>query len=247
MTALIKADLYRILHKRTLWIIIGITALIETAVAVYNRTRVWNGFVFVDQEISIALSLSGILIGTLLFISVYSDEFTARSMQTVIGRGLSRTKVILAKIISCVIIAFLVYLLTLLFLLFLSVVLGARMTAADAGYLSLSVLQTAYCTAGNAALAAVVIYLTGNHALSVFVNIALIALLPNALFLMESSVLMKNLHPSYYTLQGFAERGVSDLMLTGDGTGTLIFGFVFYMGIAFLLSVLVFRRRELEF
>ena len=50
-----------------------------------------------------------------------------------------------------------------------------------------------------------------------------------------------------YDIEGFANRGIADLILTGGGAGTLLSGFVLYILIAFLLSVLVFRRRELDF
>ena len=52
---------------------------------------------------------------------------------------------------------------------------------------------------------------------------------------------------SISSLEGFACRGFSDLLLTGSGAGTLIFGFLIHMLIAFLLFTLVFARKELDF
>ena len=168
-------------------------------------------------------------------------------MQASIGRGVSRTRIILCKIITCVAVSILIFTCLAVFLCLLGLVMGAKMTARDLAILLLCVLKAAYCTAGYAPIAAVIIYLTDNKALSVFINVVLLLFLPLFLTLLEQSVLFANLHPSRYTLEGFACRGFSDLLLTGRGAGMLIFGFLIHMLIAFLLSTLVFARKELDF
>lgn len=247
MTSLIKADLYRILHKKTLWILFVCTLAVSAAYSLILRSGSWNGFSYSVRQSTLVTGLTALLFGAALFISVYSDEFTARSMQAAIGRGLSRTKVIAAKIISCVIVSLILYAALLAYLLIQSRILQAGMTAEDTKILVLSVLKAAYCVAGYTPLAAVVIYLTDNKALSVFVEILLVLLLPGFMSILELSVLFANLHPSRYTLTGFANRGFTDLMLTGGGAGTLALGFAVYLAAAFALSVLVFCRRELDF
>lgn len=156
-------------------------------------------------------------------------------------------QIILCKIIACVAVSLILFTCLAVFQCLLGLVMEAKMSAGDLQILLLYILKTAYCTAGYAPIAAVIIYLTDNKALSVFINVVLLLFLPLLLTMMEKTVLFANLHLSRYTLEGFARRGFSDILLTGSGAGTLLSGFLIHMLIAFLLSTLVFARKELDF
>ena len=108
-------------------------------------------------------------------------------MQASIGRGVSRTRIILCKIITCVAVSLLIFTCLAVFLCLLGLVMGAKMTARDLAILLLCVLKAAYCTAGYAPIAAVIIYLTDNKALSVFINVVLLLFLPIFLTMLEQS------------------------------------------------------------
>ena len=247
MTALIKADLYRILRKKSLWLTIALAAALFTAIAIAAKLRAGTGFGFVSRENIFTENALPAIFGAAVFIGIYTDEFTAKSMQAAIGRGVSRLRIIAAKIISCFVLTVIICIPAVLYLLLLSVVTGAGLTAADISWLLLTFMKSAYVVALSVPLAAVIIYLTDNRALSVFAAIALLLIIPLFISLLETNVLFHNLHPSRYTIEGFARRGFSDIMLGGSGIGTLIAGFALYTAAAYLLSALVFARRELDF
>ena len=101
MTNLIKADLGRILKKPVLYLftILPIVQLIADSIGFKKE----NSFARINTlwgSISAAAALFFTLSALIL---VFGDEFRSGAMQTVIGHGLSRTKLILAKYFECLI------------------------------------------------------------------------------------------------------------------------------------------------
>ena len=101
MISLMRADLRRILNKRSFQIVLGLTAALALSFVIMDRMNFWNGFVFAVNRINSLESTIPLIMGLALFIGVYADEFQSKALQAAIGRGLPRRRLILVKIIDC--------------------------------------------------------------------------------------------------------------------------------------------------
>lgn len=247
MIHLIRADLRRILRKKSFYIALAVAAVLSVLLVLWDRTHLWNGFAFAVHEKNYLLNGSTVILGIAVFSVVYTDEFRAKSMQAAIGRGVTRGRIIAAKIADVIALTAIIYGCFSVFLLLLSLAAGAHMTAADLKILLLTVLMGAYTVICCAPLAAVILYITDNSALAVFIMLLLTTVIPTLSSFLDTRVLFHNAHITHYMIQGFANRAFSDMMLGGNGAATLLLGAVIYLGLALLLSVLAFRRKELDF
>ena len=246
MSNLIRADLRRILGKRSFHIILMLVAALALVSVLWDRFHFWNGFVYAAHMSSYITGIGAVLIGVTLFSAVYADEFRACSLQAVIGRGITRGKILIVKIIDCAILTVVVYACFLVFLLLLSLITGAAMDGSDIKILVFSTISAVFVLICATPLAAVVIFATDNIALATFADLALLSIIPLAFELIGMTIIGHNLHLADYTISGFADRAFSGMMLGTGGIGDLFFGALIYIGLAFLLSYLVFRKKELE-
>ena len=70
--------------------------LLANAFTFESRAEAYSGFV------SPVLGMLGLLIGVPIFLAVFSDDFKSKAMQTAIGYGISRSKLILCRMSSTV-------------------------------------------------------------------------------------------------------------------------------------------------
>lgn len=96
----IKADIYRISKKKSLYFMLFLfsAGFITMSIAVKE-----NNFY---SLILLIISLSPVLIGIYVFSTIYGDDLKAHSMQTAIGFGTKRSTLVLTKFIEAVILLF---------------------------------------------------------------------------------------------------------------------------------------------
>ena len=93
------------------------------------------------------LGIAGeLLLGIMIYLSVYADEFTSNSMQILIGRGVSRFRLILSKFVNCVIISVISFAAYTALVLVLGLILGAGLTGDEAFFLFISGMNCAVKT-----------------------------------------------------------------------------------------------------
>ena len=68
MISLIKADLLRILNKRSFQIVLGVTAALVLALAIPDRLKFWNGFVYAVNRINALTTTILVIIGIASFL-----------------------------------------------------------------------------------------------------------------------------------------------------------------------------------
>lgn len=246
MTSLIRADLGRILRKRSFLAVIFLSAADSAGSALWARNDVWNGFAYAVNQGSILTGICVFLIGLSVFLSIFADDFVSGAMKVVVGRGFSRTSVIIAKVIDCVLLTILSYGFLAAFQILLGVLLGAGMSPDDVKNLLLCAVSGAFQVICCTHCAAVVFFLTDNTPFSTFMDLAFLGIIPIALNLMSGSVIFHNIHISNYYISGFAQRFFSDAMLGGGAALTLVTGTLIWLGIPSLLSILIFGKKELD-
>ncbi|MBO6107931.1 MAG: hypothetical protein J6P16_00835 [Eubacterium sp.] len=101
----ITADLIRVQKKKSFFIMVIIQCLLIVGLALFvmyfpttgNRSN--NFYIAVGA----GAGLSSLLIAIPVFLAVFSDDFRSHAMQTAIGFGLSRTKLIVARYLEALV------------------------------------------------------------------------------------------------------------------------------------------------
>lgn len=84
-------------------------------------------------------------------------------------------------------------------------------------------------------------------ALSIFIELLLISVVPMIFVFINQVPFIHNSRITTYYITGFSDGFYSDMMLYSGGAGRLLLGAVIYLGMAYILTALVFCKKELEF
>ncbi|WP_026529176.1 ABC transporter permease [Butyrivibrio sp. VCD2006] len=248
MKNLIFADVKRILRKPAYWIVLGICLLISLFWSVQsNNSGGMSGFSFASNQ-GTAVNTMNLFIGIAIYVSVYADEFTSNSMQCLIGRGISRRRLLIAKFINCVIVTFISYGIYTLFITITGLIMGAKMNGSESSFLYSTILTNAFIVLGYATISMIILFWSKNVAYATLVD---------AFLLFAGSTLMSGLnsipaisiwHIDRHIFSQALECAKVDLLLTG---GTAIFTLLWHVvkicAISIILAYLLFRKKELDF
>ena len=248
MRNVIRADLSRIIRKKSLYFVLLLTVAYSVGVTVYAKHINWNSFHFMYQQLGV-ISTASFLFGLVIFWSVYADEFKAMSMICAIGRGISRSKVILAKFLNAMILAAASHAAILLVVFATGLAAGAQMDAEEGRILLLTVFNALYKLAGCLTFASLVIYLTSNIPFGIFSFLFFDGIMPSATLLLDLIPAFKKLHINRYLYDSLAGKAYTDFLigLPAEGTALFLLGFLLYVGICVTVIVVFFERKELEF
>ena len=243
------ADIARVLKKRSVRFgIPGFVLCLALLLLFYGG----KGAVSADMRraAEFALDFFPLVIGTLLFVSVYADDFKCRAMQVAIGAGVSREGIVLAKFGECALLLLFTLVPTAALCFLLPGVRHLFYTGAEAEAVALTVAQVYLRTLGFMQLAATLCFLTEN---SLQGAIAFALLSSNAMFILITMTLLtgplKNnvgrLQPFLYTSM---LRSVQTDILTGKSfVGMFVLAIGMYMLLPLLLALPGFRKKELSF
>ena len=243
------ADIARVLKKRS--VRVGIPGF-ELCLALLLLFYGGNGAVSADMRraAEFALDFFPLVIGTLLFVSVYADDFKCRAMQVAIGAGVSREGIVLAKFGECALLLLFTLLPTAALCFLLPGIRNLFYTGAEAEAVALTIAQVFLRTLGFMQLAATLCFLTQNSLQGV---IAFALLSSNAMFILITMTLLTGplkdnvgrLRPFLYTA---LLRSVQTDIQTGKPfVGILVLALGIYMILPLMLVLLGFRKKELPF
>ena len=248
MKSLIFADVKRILRKPTYWIVLGICLLISLFWTIHSKgSGGLSGFSFASSQTT-ALKTMNLFIGIAIYVSVYADEFSSNSMQCLIGRGISRKRLLIAKFINCVIITFISYGIYTLFITTTGLIMGANMKAAESSFLYSSVLTNAFTVLGYATISMIILFWSKNVAYATLVDAFLLFAGDTILSGLNIIPVINLWHIERHVFSQALECAKVDLLLTG---GTAIFTMFWHVAkicaISIILAYLLFRKKELDF
>ena len=154
---IIRADFRRIIQKKLLWIMMAVPLIINTAVLFYYYFKdELTGFRFLTYFGNDSMVL--VLVGSVILLSVYGDELRSMAMTTLIGRGYSLTKIILAKFIDVVLLVIAVNIFYAVIALVLMLVFRVPLTGFETKILTFRYLMNIYDMIGNITFAAFFIF-----------------------------------------------------------------------------------------
>ena len=190
MRRLIKADLKRILRRKSIWIFFAAVCLITVWDVVVNIDGAPDrDFVFAFAAADNSGFL-GLLIGFVLIVRIYADEFKSMVMIGVIGRGLSRDKFVIGKFLDLCVLTVLMEVITIIFVFILKAAFGATFAPIETRFLIVSFIIEFLQTIAYVAIAAFFYFLSENAAVGLFAYLTFQIIIPLAL---ELLLLMTNL------------------------------------------------------
>lgn len=237
MRLLIRADLRRVLKKPGFYVLIVITMLLFAFRQPSDNAA--------DQIQDMQTSLDFFSITFLcipIFLSVYGDEFRSGTLQCVIGRGLPRGKVVLAKLLDAAILLAASYALIYLICFVKNCTSGLAVTPRQHFNLFLFCLTCVLRGVGYIALASLVMFLTWSAAGGT-VTLIITAML-SAFFL---KAIQDWLNFPFYDL---SFEGLLNSACTAFQAGRfgwqLIPALGIFLGGVVSTNILIFNRKELE-
>ena len=280
MRRLIVTDLLRGQRKKSYIILMGgvIVLIIALAVlAVFFATKaeklieigsLENGKAdFFLSAYSATETFIPFMVGIPIFSAVFMDDFKSRTMQTAIGRGISRDKLILSRFVEVILMMVEAYIVFSITAAICAAVLGA--TAGGIAGLIRKMFLSAVGILAHLSCAMFLLYLTQNPTVGLVFYILfeanvfklLLSLLDNISFLKDNNISLAKWVPSgIYTsasnyLLGVKEVSDPDLDLftpaiaqdIPKGIMYLLILIGVYIIVPVILSQLVFRKKELDF
>lgn len=239
MRNLLRADLRRILKRVSIyiWLFLIFVVFFLSALSKDYTADI------IGMEQGVTSLLGPIMVSIPVFLGVYGREIQAGSMQCVIGRGMSRTKLILTKYLECV-------LMCLFFFFFIWLAFFLRNNVGDAGLtanqnkmLTIFVLFAFIKTCGYFAFTTFFFFIAWSVAPGIVALLVSAFLMP-MLFTMLDGFLKTDFSEFYFN--GMIDNAYASIA-AGDIGYTLIPAIVLYIGGALLLTALVFRKKEIEF
>ena len=110
MKRLVLTDLRRAQKKTAFIICMSVVVVLMAAVLIFSIVKPADSLAVAQanetngkataflNNISVAFGMISLLVGIPIFSTVFSDDFKSRTMQTAIGRGISRRRLILARL-----------------------------------------------------------------------------------------------------------------------------------------------------
>ena len=239
MRNLLRADLRRILKRVSIyvWLFLIFVIFFLSALSKDYTADI------IGMEQGVTSLLGPIMVSIPVFLGVYGRELQAGSMQCVIGRGMSRTKLILTKYLECVLMCLFYFFFIWLAFFLRNNVGDAGLTANQNKMLTIYVLFVFIKTCGYFAFTTFFFFIAWSVAPGIVALLVSAFLMP-MLFTMLDGFLKTDFSEFYFN--GMIDNAYASIA-AGDIGYTLILAIVLYIGGALLLTALVFRKKEIEF
>ncbi|MCL2772952.1 MAG: hypothetical protein FWD71_06345 [Oscillospiraceae bacterium] len=269
MLSYIKADMYRILHKKSFYIYYAGILAIYLLIMFIARGNLTSDNVVMDA--GQIFGLAPLFFGGFIFSMVYNDDLTAKSLPSAIGFGINKIVILFSKIIISTLMSIISLLLmfavysvslnlsgikidgegisALLKMLvsptLLTVVYMAIASIASFGTQKATIALSIYLALGTGIVGSLLNLLLGLSAIkNIFGNIAQYTI-ENIVSRIDSSIV------GQWVAQVTAtEQGVSDYttkLAVSDFSIFPVIQYIIFFGVAVILAAVAFRKKELEF
>ena len=248
MSRIIYADLRRVIKKTNLWIFMILCTILMIIAhvkdVVLDTQNSFNFMVSASRADSFTL-----MVGCVFLLAIYGDEFRSKAMTTIIGRGFSRTKIVLVKFIDTLILTAFLFTFLFVFTLVMGLLLRVHLNSTEIMFIVHSYIIAAYDLIGNLTLAALFLYITENITLSVFVYVMLNMIVPLvATYARTFIAVIDKYSLDRYDYSAMGRMAFTDLTfgITGDAILKLAIG-AFYLAVIVLITIVFFNKKELDF
>jgi len=242
MIKLIDGEIYRILHKKSMYIY-----FCSLAAGYFLLAFIRSGGFKDESVVSDAINFFNFLpaiAGGFLFSAIYTDDLNSKNLISLVGFGVNKTKIVTAKLILTVMFGTVIFALAPVFHYAVYAVLGSTATSGMMTMIYAVSLKYLLTTIAFAALSGIAVY---GLQRTTFAIVLYILLAFNVIGSMIA-VALKTFAPDLvnYLISGITDRIFAGMINAGSVT-LLIVEYIIYVIIAGVLSVLVFYKKEMEF
>ncbi len=240
MWRVILADIRRILRKRSFFIWLFILFFLQ----IFDMADA--------EELPVDELLSGIrdsadsrnvfFSAISVYLSVFADDMRSNAIVGITGRGLSRRKLLTAKIIDCLILLAIIQFVMAVWHLMLFEIIEVPVSDRQ---LRLYFIYVGYCVLRGVAVLAMsmlVQIITGEVALAVICLVSLCMFVPDLLRFLQTSL---SIDLYGYTFSGLRDKAFASVSVAGTGWQILPAAAVYIFGVCYIASV-VFEKKELD-
>ena len=248
MRKLIRADVRRILKKRSV-ILFFLGMFLYLCINLAAKHALYPEPVVGVKEMIEKLNTFSIVMGIVIFFAVYADDFKSSCFVMAIGRGISRTRVIISKLLDVTLVLGVMYLIMTLFATLEFLALGMQFDDTLASAWFGSAFISLYKSVGYISLASMILYITNNVPLGIISLVTLYVLVPNSAILFSLNDSISRLHVERLHYAGLADSALADFLFGSVGSAVikLILGFVIYFGGVLIVTTSLFEKKELDF
>jgi len=242
MFKLIHGEIYRILHKKSMYIY-----FCALAAGYFIVSFIRSGGFTEGSAASDAMSMFSLLpalAGGFLFAAIFTDDLNSKNLITLVGYGVNKAAIIIAKFILMVISGIIIFGLAPLYHCAVYALLGHAAAAGMLGPIFAVSLKYLLMTLAFSALSGIVVYGL-QRATFAIVTYLLLA------FGVIGSLISLALHTFAPGLTAYLASGITDRILSGiirgDSLTAPVIELIVYVLVALALSAAAFFRREMEF
>ena len=249
MIGYLSCDMRRLLRRfpRWLMLLLGLGGL-ALAAAIFGQTGLygqWSSFAYIAAIKAMIKPLS-LMIGIIELFFVFGDDLKAKTMQAAIGTGLSRTDLVLGKLIEIVLLALLDVILYAVLILLFGALFQAGLLPVQLRELAVYYFVEWLKVIGYMSLTMILLFFKRSLGLALVLYIALYAKVFHTIArLLLSAKAIEGLHLSRYTLTASVDTLQTYLIGGLSGVGPLLVVLA-YCVLGCAAALLVFQKRELE-
>ena len=242
MLKYINGEIYRLLHKRSMYIYFPAMAVGYVLLA-YIRSGGFTESSIVNDAINL-FNFLPILAGGFLFSAVYTDDLNSKNLISLVGFGLSKTKIVFSKLFLMTLFGTVVFGLTPVLHCGFYGFLGWPADAGTWATVYLIALKFLLTTIAFSALAGIVVY----GLLRTTFSIVLYILLAFGVISGLLTTALNTFAPGLIVfLMPNISNGITVGLMGGGPVALPVFQYVVYVAAAAVLSVAAFYKKEMEF
>ena len=240
MTALFKADMRRILKKRSFTVTLIVLFFINLFQTIGASDLPVDEFIGKTQGYFDGLMMLWITI--VIYLGVFADDSAANTIAVLLGRGMKREQVFLIRLIDSAAAAAVMFSVSMLFRQFFIALFNVRLSARQKTLLWIYVLFLIIRASGCLAAALLVQYITGSTALAVFTDVAASVLVQLVLQVIRT---LYGINLYHYSLSGLVDAAYANLAV-GRAPWQLIPAAFFYVFALIWLAAFINARKEMD-
>ncbi len=249
MRKLLTADITRVATKIMPWILLAASYVLFVVIILDGIDDSVDLAYFFLDIVQTCDSHFSLIIGFGALMGVYADEFKSMAMIGVIGTGMSRDKFVIGKLLDVAIYTFALQVLTIIFILIVKSIFGVTLDDIQTRFLLCLFISDFIGNIAYVAVAAIFYFLSENAAVGLVAYIAAEVIVPATLSLLDMMPGLAKYRLYSYYLTGMIGSIGSDFII-GDIGGCLSGLFLvisIYIVATTVITILIFRKKELEF
>ncbi|GHV08890.1 hypothetical protein FACS1894217_12080 [Clostridia bacterium] len=241
-------EIYRVLHKKSMYIYFGSFAVLFFLFAAFGSKHNIENLRGTAENF---FSLLPPVVGGYLFGALYTDDLSSKNLTTLVGFGISKLKIVLSKCILMTLFSAFVFGLIPLFVVGCFAVFGVVPDAETFKVVYIHALTQLLTVVAFAALSGIVVYGVQRNTFAIVLYIVLaFGVISNLMMLLLNADIVRGFAPDLdkYLMSGvgIASR-IEAGLLKGESVLGVFAEYAVYVAAALGLSVFAFRGKELEF